>query len=210
MTYTSEKNITFAAINILYNQNSICMEEQEIKNDLDFYRIKTEWTKELDTGALEKAKTEELVMASSYTEAEKVAYAIAEDQVRTHYGSINVEIIKTKINDVLFNDIFVQDERTTCGLICNFFEDSEESGVGLYMVKVVIFTVDEKTGKTRRSAQTVFTPATSNADAAKRIEGLMNEGANDFVIRDTKFDKAEAIYWPASVQQQKVARFDKC
>ena len=111
------------------------MEKEEIINgSLDFYRIKTEWTRERENGELAKVKTEELVMATSYTEAEKVAYAIVEDQQRAKYGSVNIEIIKTKINDVLFNDILVQDNQTVCGLICNFFEESEESGVGLYNV----------------------------------------------------------------------------
>ena len=68
-------------------------------NGFDFYRIKTEWVSERDGGNLAKVKTEELVYVSSYTEAEKVAYAIAESENRTQFGSINIEIIKTKITD---------------------------------------------------------------------------------------------------------------
>lgn len=184
------------------------MEKETTNSGLDFYRIKTEWTKECESGELAKIKTEELVLSTSYTEAEKVAYAIAEDQSRTKYGSMNIEIIKTKINDVLFNKILVQDEETTCGLICNFFEESEESGVGLYMVKVIIFTQDEKTGKTKRTTQTFFVPATSNADATKRVEANMEKTMSDFVIRDTRFDKAEAIYWPSDIHQNKVNALD--
>jgi hypothetical protein len=185
------------------------MEKEEMTNGgLDFYRIKTEWTKECESGELNKVKTEELVMATSYTEAEKVAYEIANDQCRTQFGSMNIEIIKTKISDVLFNNILAQDEHTTCGLICNFFEESEESGVGLYMVKVVIFTIDEKSGKTKRNTQTFFVPATSNSDATKRVEEQLLRTMSDFVIRDTKFDKAEAIYWPTDVHQSKVTAAD--
>ena len=184
------------------------MGQESINNGLDFYRIKTEWVKECESGELAKAKTEELVMVTNYTEAEKVAYAIAEDQSRTQFGSMNIEIIKTKINNVIFNDILAQDEKTVCGLICNFFEESEESGVGLYMVKVVIFTTDEKTGKTKRTTQTVFVPATSNADATKRVEKDMNDGMFEFVIRDTRFDKAEAIYWPTEIHQNKTKALD--
>ena len=56
------------------------MEKEEIINgSLDFYRIKTEWTRERENGELAKVKTEELVMVISYTEAEKVAYSIVED-----------------------------------------------------------------------------------------------------------------------------------
>lgn len=185
------------------------MEKEEIINgSLDFYRIKTEWTRERENGELAKVKTEELVMATSYTEAEKVAYAIVEDQQRAKYGSVNIEIIKTKISDVLFNDILVQDNQAVCGLICNFFEESEESGVGLYNVKAVFFTLDEKSGKTKRSTQTFFVPATSNTDATKRVEAELNRTMSDYVIRDTKFDKAEAIYWPADVHQNKANAYD--
>lgn len=179
-------------------------QETNMKSSLDFYRIKTEWVKEEETGGLAKVKTEELVLATSYTEAEKVAYEISSDQSRTQFGSMSLEIVKTKINDVLFNDVLIQDNQTTCGLICNFFEESEESGVGLYMVKVIIFTLDEKSGKTKRSNQDFFVPATSNVDAAQRVKSHLQNRMLDFVIRDTKFDKAEAIYWPADVHQNKV------
>lgn len=175
----------------------------------NFYRIKTEWKKEQESGELSKTKTEELVMATSYTEAEKIAYAIADDQSRTRFGSMNIEIIKTKICDVLFNNILVQDGQTTCGLICNFFEEPEESGVGLYMVKAAVFTQDEKTGKIKHSTRTMFVPATSNADATNRVKTHMDESMfGDFVIRDTRFDKAEAIYWPSDIHQAKVRAFD--
>lgn len=184
------------------------MEKETTSDGLDFFRIKTEWTKEGETGALAKVKTEELAMVTNYTEAEKVAYAIAEDQQRAHYGSINIEIVKTKITDVAFNDILAQEDTTTCGLICNYFEESEDSGSGLYMVKVVILTLDEKTGKTKRTPQTIFVPATSNADATKRAEEAMRRTGCEFVIRDTRFDKAEAIYWPASIHELKTREFD--
>lgn len=184
------------------------MEKKTANEGLCFYRVKTEWTKEDETGVLAKVKTEELVMATSYTEAEKVAYAIAENQQRTHYGSMNLEIIKTKINDVVFNDILVQESDTTCGLICNYFEEAEDSGVGLYMVKVILFTIDEKSGKTKRSSQTIFVPATSNSDATKRVDEAMRKTMADFVVRDTRFDKAEAIYWPKTIHQLKARDFD--
>lgn len=188
------------------------MEKETTIEGLSFFRIKTEWTKEGETGDLAKVKTEELVMATSYTEAEQVAYTIAEDQQRERYGSINIEIIKTKINDVVFNDILVQEDTTTRGLICNYFEESEDSGFGLYMVKVVFIMIDEKTGKTKRTPQTIFVPATSNADATKRVEKAMRSTGCEFVIRDTRFDKAEAIYWPVSIHELKAKAFDadKC
>jgi hypothetical protein len=184
------------------------MDQETTNNGLGYYRIKTEWTKETSTGALAKVKTEELVLATSYTEAEKVAYGIIEDQSRTQFGSANLEIIKTKISNVLFNRILAQDPKPICGLICNFFEESEESGFGFYTVKVVYFETDEKSGKTKSSNDMFFVPATSNANAIVRVEHRLADSALDFVIRDTKFDKAEAIYWPESVHQDKMKELD--
>lgn len=186
------------------------MEQKESVKDrvFDFYRLKSEFVKEDEKGVLSKTKSEELIMATSYTEAEKVAYEIAEDQERTRFGSLGIEIIKTKINDVLFNDVLCQDDNVVCEMICNFFEESEDSGVGLYSVKVLFLTVDEKTGKTKKSNQTFFVPATSNSDATTRIKDYLKQSFSDYVIRDTKFDKAEAIYWPKDFHQQKVKDFD--
>ena len=53
----------------------------------NYYRIKTDWLAEQEDGKLQKTKTEELVFASSYTEAEKVAYALAEKYERAKFGS---------------------------------------------------------------------------------------------------------------------------
>lgn len=175
-------------------------------NGLDFYRIKTEWTSEREGGGLAKTKTEELVYASSYTEAEKVAYSIAENQNRTQFGSINIEIIKTKINELVYNDVLTQDTELTAGLICNFFEEEEDTGVGLYCVKVMFIEVDEKTGKEKRSNENIYVPAISNIEAAHYVRNYLKKmgEVREFIVRDTKFDKAEAILWPANVHQEKI------
>lgn len=134
------------------------MEQKESVKDrvFDFYRLKSEFVKEDEKGVLSKTKSEELIMATSYTEAEKVAYEIAEDQERTRFGSLGIEIIKTKINDVLFNDVLCQDDNVVCGMICNFFEESEDSGVGLYSVKVLFLTVDEKNRKDQKEQSDIL------------------------------------------------------
>ena len=100
-----------------------------MKDGFDFYRIKTDWTSEKEDGNLSKIKTEELVYASSYTEAERVAYAIAENQNRTQFSGINIEIVKTKINELVYNDVLAQDDVLILGLVCNFFQESEDTGV---------------------------------------------------------------------------------
>lgn len=178
------------------------------QDGLYFYRIKTEWLNAQENGECVKIKTEELVMATSYSEAEKVAYTIAEQQGRFYFGDIDNEIIKTKISDVWANEVLSQGTTTTCGLIHNFFQKSDKNGIGLYSVKIAIFTTDEKTGKSKQTLETIFVPATSSSDAIKRIEQSSEMNGLDFVVRDTRFDKAEAIYWPADIHQSKMKKFD--
>jgi hypothetical protein len=171
----------------------------------NYYRIKTEWLAEKEDGGLMKVKTEELVFASSYTEAEKVAYELTENQSRTQFGSVNIEIVKTKITELLHNDNLVQDNKMVAGLICNYFEETENTGVGIYAVKVMYITLDEKTGKEKRNSETIYTPASSNTAAATYVQNYLKRfETRDFIIRDTKFDNAEAILWPAHIHQQKL------
>lgn len=180
-----------------------------MKEGFNYFRIKTEWVSEAEDGALGKVKTEELVLASNYTEAEKVAYAIAEKGNRSQHSSIVIDITKTKINELLFNNVLASENSMTVGFICNYFEEGEDSGVGLYGVKVVYYETDEKTGKTKPSSETVYVPACSNTDAAHFVLAwLKGFEMRDYVIRDIKFDKAEAIFWPSDVQKDKVRQFE--
>lgn len=176
-----------------------------MKQGFDYYRIKTEWLSEKDTGDLQKRKTEELVLASSYAEAEKIAYAIAEDQQRSRFSDIKPEILRTKIDDILYNDALVHEEGTLIGgLVENYFTESEDTGMGLYAVKVMFIDIDEKTAKEKRTNETIYVPAKTNIDAANFVENYLKPTGRDFTIRDTKFDKAEAIFWPTDVQESKM------
>ena len=173
------------------------MDAKENKqNGLRYFRIKTEWMAEGENGALGKTKTEELVLATSYTEAEAAAYAIAENQNRTRFGS--------KISDVICNEILESGETLMQGLVEQYFEEGEDSGVGLYAVKIIEFILDEVTGVTKRTTETLYVPALSNADATSRINKLLSKTLSEYVIRDVKFDKAAAIYWPVEVYQSKL------
>lgn len=174
-----------------------------MNTELNYYRIKTEWTSEQEDGSLVKLKTEELAFATSYTEAEKIAYALVEDQRRDKYGSVSIDITKTKITELLYNDILVHDERLIGGLVCNYF-DSEDDQVGIYAVKVMFIDIDEKSGKEKKSVETIFTPAKSNTNAAACITEHLEGSMRDYVIRDIKFDKAEAVLWPKDIQQSKM------
>lgn len=173
-----------------------------MSKDLSYFRIKTTWIAEAEDSSLVKVKTEELALASSYTEAEKVAYALIDDQQRTKFGDAEIEIVKAKITEVLYNDNLLHDEKLIGGLVYNYFED-DDTQIGIYNVKVVFITTDEK-GKEKKSAETIFVPAKSNTDAANLVNAYLKKGLADYVIRDVKFDKAEAVLWPTGTQQSKM------
>lgn len=178
------------------------MEEKE----LSYFRIKTECTVELPNGALGKKKIEELVLATNYTEAEALVHEIIASLNRAQFGSINYEITKTKIEDIQFNNVLTQ-EKTIKNFVCNCFSEEESTGVGLYAVKVDFFTIDERTAKEKKTTNNFYVPAFSNADATDRIQRYLKQSVSDFVIRDAKFDKTEAIYWPLDVHNSKVKAF---
>lgn len=178
------------------------MEEKE----LSYFRIKTECTVELSDGTLAKKKIEELVLATNYTEAEALVHEIISSLNRTQFGSVKYEIFKTKIGDVQYNDVLTQEE-TIRDFVCNCFAEEESTGVGLYTVKVDFFTIDEKTAKEKKTTENYYVPALSNADATARIQHYLKNTMSGFVIRDAKFDKAEAIYWPLDVHKSKVDAF---
>ncbi|MDR1119453.1 MAG: DUF4494 domain-containing protein [Dysgonamonadaceae bacterium] len=177
-----------------------------MENGFNYYRIKTGWVAENGDGSLTKKKTEELVLASSYTEAEKVACAIAEDQNRAQFGSLfTFEIVKTKIGELLYNSTLRYDDTLTEGLVTSYFEEDDSTGTGLYAVKVMYIELDEKSGKEKYSSDTIYTPATSNADASDIVERFLKKNeTRDFVIRDSKYDRAESILWSPQVHKEKL------
>jgi hypothetical protein len=177
-----------------------------MRDNFDYYRVKTEWTAENKEGGLVKSKTEELVYASSYTEAEKAAYALAESQGRGRFSDIGIEIVKTKITELLYGETLAQEDGLVAGLVVNYFEEADDTGTGLYAVKLMYISIDEKSGKEKRTNETIHVPASSNAEAARFVQGYLKAigETRDFIVRDTKFDKAEAILWPADTHQSKV------
>jgi hypothetical protein len=177
-----------------------------MKNEPDYFRIKMEWSQEKNDGCLKKVKTEELVAASSYTEAEKVAYALIEDEGRDRFVSpVSIEIIKTKISEILYSTALTCDNKLIAGLTSNYFEMAGDTEKGLYAVKVAYIDLDEKTGEEKHTNGVIYVPALSNIDAFKMAEKFLKErGLYDFIIRDVKFDKAESILWPPEVHKNKL------
>lgn len=186
------------SIKICLTPNTTTMNE-----GFDYFRIKMAWNAEQEDGSLAKVKTEDLVYASSYTEAEKIAYALIEDQQRTKNGDVSFEILKTKISELLYNDNLLHDSDLVGGMVYNYLDPEADENIGIYAVKVMLVTVDERTAKEKRTYETLYTPASSNTDAADRISKHLNKSMSDFVIRDIKFDKAESILWPTNVFEAK-------
>lgn len=187
------------------DKSSFIQNHTNMDKGFNYYRIKTTWKGEATDGSLSKRKTEELVYASSYTEAEKVAHALIAGQQRDQFSdNFDIEIVKTKITSLLYSNILAKDEELVAGLVCTYFEESEESGVGLYGVKVMFTSINEKNGEEKHTHEVIYTPATSNADASERIKKHLGDSI-DFVIRDAKFDKAESILWPENVYKQKAS-----
>lgn len=176
-----------------------------MKNGFNYYRIKMQWKAEQQDGSIDKVKTEDLVYSTSYSEAEAIAYAIIQDQSRDKHDDImSFEIIKTKIDDMLFSNALDNDGALVGGMIYNFFP-SVENGEGFYSVRTMTTVLDERTAKEKKTYSTIYTPADNYTDAGDRVLKYMKTaGAGDVVIRDVKFDQAQSILWPIDTYQQKV------
>ncbi len=180
-----------------------------MENTFSYFRIKTEWKTEMTDGSLQKIKTEELVYAANYTDAERVAHEIATYQGRGDFGSYGIEITKTKIGALLYSNLLKQDDQLIAGLVSNFFAEDADTEVGLYSVKVIFIEEDEKSGKEKRTTEIFYTPATSGVNAHDLIKAHIQSYPHlDFLIREVKFDKAESILWPVDIHQEKINQFE--
>jgi len=160
----------------------------------DFYRIKMAFRAEADNGAIVPMKTEDLAMATCYTEAERIAYKLMEG--KDQFGDVSYEITKTKISNVLYNDTFQTDETLICGLISYYFEEPEDTEVGLYAVSAIIYFMDEKSDKLKPQKETIYIPAQSPRQAIADATTYIDESfptADSYTIRNVKYDKAQSV-----------------
>lgn len=183
-------------INLLSNIKSI-----EMNSGFFYFRIKMQWKGVSDDGSIVKKKTEDLVYATSYTEAEKIAYALIESESREAYEPIfNLEITKVKMEDLIYNNTLESDSSLVGGMVYSFFRHGAD-GEGFYNVCVVTITIDERTAKEKMQRRVFFVPAQSNADATSKI--LKHLPDADVIVRDVKFDNAQSILLPTTTYQQK-------
>lgn len=107
-----------------------------MSKEIEFYRIKMTYQGEKEDGGIDTIKSEDLVMASNYTDAEKTAFKLMEDKAIDDMSTVKYEILKTKIADVIYNNTFVTDTELVGGLFVYYFEESDKTEVGLYSVQV--------------------------------------------------------------------------
>lgn len=174
--------------------------------DSEFYRIKMTYQGEKEDGGLDTIKSEDLVMAVNYTDAEKIAFKLMEDKAIDDMESVKYEIIKTKITDVIYNNTFVTDVNLIGGLFMYYFEEGESTEVGLYSVQVIYIELKEN-GKEKRSTETLYIPATTPQEAASLINSYLKDvgETRNWIIRNVKFDKAQTVLVTKEKHQKDVA-----
>ena len=175
-----------------------------MSKDFNYFRIKMAYKGTNDLGAIVPIKSEDLVMATCYTEAEQIAYKLTEG--KDEFGDVDVEIVRTKISEVAYNDTFATDTELICGLISYFFEESEDTEVGLYQVSLVYYDVDEKTGKTKSSNSTIYVPAYSSSEAIENIRTYLKRAGEtrEYTIRNVKYDKAQSVMVTPETHQNNI------
>ena len=161
------------------------------------FRIKTTWLcEEKESGALKKTKSEELVEAVNYTEAEKVAYAIAENEQRCVFDEVDIAIQRIdNVSAILYQPVLEKDDNLLEGLVYTYFSETEDSEVGLYSVKVNATELDEATNKEKETSRIILIPAKSNGEASKLAKLYAKQvlGIHDARVKDVKFDRCSAI-----------------
>ena len=176
---------------------------------MDYYRFKSTWTKEdADNGGVAKVKTEDLISAESYTEAEKIAYQIIESQNRTKLDPLfSFEIIKTNIRELLYNPEEMDTDETTVKNRVYAFFTSEDAEVGIYAVDALIYE-DDDNGEQKSRKNTLYVAAPSSAKAQKIAVKKMSYEDLDYIIRAVKFDKAKSIVWTSEEYGRAVKLYD--
>lgn len=161
----------------------------------NFYRIKMSWLHTNAEGKEEKLKTEDLVEATCYTEAEKIAHALVREQQRDAIQEPEYEIVKTKVEYLRMSNI-LQVDGPLQSLMYAYFNDAEGCTDGLYSVKVRYEEgLNDKGDRTFRT-KTVWVIARSS-DHAKDLAERRYDGLGP-IVREIKFDPTESIIVPKS------------
>lgn len=126
----------------------------------NWFECKVKYDKTMEDGTVKKVPEPYLVDALSFTEAEA---RIIEEMSPFISGEFNVENIK----------------RSNCSEL--FFSD-EEAADRWFKAKLAFITLDEKSGKEKRSITYILVQAADLRDAVKKLDEGMKGTMADYVI----------------------------
>ena len=126
----------------------------------EWFECKVRYDKMLEDGIIKRTMETYLVDAFSFTEAEKRFIAEIEPFVSGEY--MVTDIKRAKISEL--------------------FESDDSLADRWFKAKVAFVTIDEKTGKEKRAAQTMMVQAIDLRDAVKNLDKGMAGTLGDYVI----------------------------
>lgn len=126
----------------------------------EWFECKVKYEKTMENGLVKKVAEPYLVDALSFTEAER---RIIEEITPFMTGAFEVSDIKR-------------------ARFAEIFESDDESADRFFKAKLVFITLDEKTGKERKSSQQMLVQASDLRDAVKRLDEGMKGSMMDYTI----------------------------
>ena len=125
-----------------------------------WFECKVKYEKTLQDGTVKKVSEPYLVDARNFTEAER---RIIEEITPYMTGIFEVSDIKK-------------------ARYAEIFESTDESADRFFKAKLVFVTLDEKTGKEKRTTQNMLVQAADLRDAVKRLDEGMQGTMGDYTI----------------------------
>lgn len=126
----------------------------------EWFECKIKYERTMDNGMLKKVNEPYLVDALNFTEAER---RITEEIAPFMTGEFQVSDIKR-------------------ARFAEIFETTDESADRWFKVKLTFVTLDEKSGKEKKSSHNILVQAADLRDAVKRLDQGMKGSMMDYVI----------------------------
>ncbi len=126
----------------------------------EWFECKVKYEKTMENGLVKKVTEPYLVDAISFTEAER---RIIEEITPYMTGEFEVSDIKR-------------------ARYAELFESTDESADRFFRAKLVFVTLDEKSGKEKKTSQNMLIQAADLRDAVKRLDEGMKGSMLDYVI----------------------------
>lgn len=167
----------------------------------NIYRLKFAYKGVDDDGAVKLVKTEHLAECMSYTEAEKVAYAIADREGMDRFDDYVYEIIKTKLStgQIVDNGTLEHSQTLVCGLTEHFFRGDYD---GMFLIKAKSECVDEK-GKMKGVVDEYLVCDKAIVNAINCIKQHLQSiaPASTTTILSSKLDAADRLFVSSPITQ---------